>query len=62
MSFGLMNSGATFTRMMRKLLKDVHNVEHYIDDCLRPYQDMEKSMSKTLLQIFTESERSKVDC
>ena len=34
MPFGLMNSGATFTRMMRKLLEDVRNVQHYIDDCL----------------------------
>ena len=34
MPVGLMNSGATFTRMMRKLLQDVKNVQHYIDDCL----------------------------
>jgi hypothetical protein len=34
MPFGLMNSGATFTKMMRKLLGGMGNVEHYIDDCL----------------------------
>ena len=34
MPFGLVNSGATFTRMMRKLLDGVKNAQHYIDDCL----------------------------
>jgi hypothetical protein len=34
MPFGLMNSGATFTKMMRKLVEGLRGVEHYIDDCL----------------------------
>lgn len=34
MPFGLMNSGATFNRMMRKLLKNLNNVCSYIDDIL----------------------------
>ncbi len=34
MPFGLMNSGATFTRMMRRLTEGMRGIEHYIDDCL----------------------------
>ena len=34
MPFGLVNSGATFNRMMRKLLSQAENTEHYIDDVL----------------------------
>ena len=34
MPFGLVNSGSTFNRMMRKLLNGVENVDHYVDDIL----------------------------
>ena len=34
MPFGLMNSAATFNRMMRKLLRGIENVDSYIDDIL----------------------------
>ena len=34
MPFGLVNSAATFNRMMRKMLAGSHNVEHYVDDIL----------------------------
>ena len=34
MPFGLVNSGATFNRMMRKVLNGRDNVENYIDDIL----------------------------
>ena len=51
MPFGLMNSGATFTRMMRKLLEDVKNVEHYIDDCLVHTESWEQHM-KTLREFL----------
>ena len=51
MPFGLMNSGDTFTRMMRKLLEDVKNVEHYIDDCLVHTESWEQHM-KTLREFL----------
>ena len=31
MPFGLVNSVATFNRMMRKMLHQVKNIEHYVD-------------------------------
>ena len=34
MPFGLMNAGATYSRMMRILLDKVPNVDNYIDDIL----------------------------
>lgn len=34
MPFGLVNSGATFSRVMRKLLRGLKGVENYIDDIL----------------------------
>lgn len=34
MPFGLINSAATFSRVMRKLLKGIPNVDNYIDDIL----------------------------
>ncbi len=34
MPFGLMNSGATYTRMMRRLVGDLQSIDHNIDDCL----------------------------
>ena len=51
MPFGLMNSGSTFTRMMRKLLEDVKNVEHYIDDCLVHTESWEQHM-KTVREFL----------
>ena len=34
MPFGMVNSGATFNRMMRKLLVNCPNTDHYVDDIL----------------------------
>ena len=32
--FGLIKSGATFNRVMRKLLKDVKSADNFVDDVL----------------------------
>ena len=53
----LINSGATFKRMMRRLLEDVKNVEHYIDDCLVHTESWEQHM-KTLERIPREGQAS----
>jgi hypothetical protein len=34
MPFGMVNSGATFNRIMRKLLAGCHNADNYVDDVL----------------------------
>ena len=34
MPFGLVNAGATYAKMMRKLLKDLTNVDNFVDDVL----------------------------
>lgn len=34
MSFGLVNSRATYNRMMRMLLRGQINVDHYVDDVM----------------------------
>ena len=52
-----MNSGTIFTRMMRKLLEDVKNVEHYIDDCLVHTESWEQHM-KTLKEFLERVRRA----
>ena len=59
MPFGLMNSGATFTRMMRRLLEGVRNVEHYIDDCLVHTESWEQHM-ETLREFLGRVRRAKL--
>ena len=41
MSFGLINAPATFSRIMRALLKDTNNISNYIDDILIHTQSWE---------------------
>ena len=59
MPFGLMNSGATFTRMMRRLLEGVRNVEHYIDDCLVHTESWDQHM-ETLREFLGRVRRAKL--
>ncbi len=49
--FGMMNSGATFSRMMRKLLEGLDHVTNYIDDiCV--YTDTWEEHLEVLGKIF----------
>ena len=52
MPFGLVNSAATFTRMMRKLLKCLNDVDSYIDNLLvhTPTWEAHIKALKSLLQ------------
>jgi len=43
--FGLINSGATFNRVMRKLLKNAENADNYVDDILGHTVDWQEHMS-----------------
>jgi predicted DNA-binding protein (UPF0278 family) len=51
MPFGMVNSGATFNRMMRKLLNDCENMDNYVDDILGHTQHWEAHI-ETLRQVF----------
>ena len=56
MPFGLVNSAATFNRMMRKLLRGLEKTESYIDDVLLHSSDWEEHLLG--LRKFFESVRS----
>ena len=51
MAFGLVNSAATFSKIMRKLLHDMENVHNYIDDILIHTATWEKHV-KVLQEVF----------
>ena len=51
MPFGLVNAGATYTRMMRHLLQDLPNVDNYIDDVL-VYTDYWQEHIASLRALF----------
>ena len=51
MSFGLMNAGATYSRMMRILLDKLTNVDNYIDDVLMHNKTWKTHMS-SLRAVF----------
>ena len=51
MPLGMMNSGATYTRMMRKLLAGAKNIDHYIDDYLVHSGDWDQRL-KSLRDLF----------
>ncbi|GFO02099.1 Zinc finger protein [Plakobranchus ocellatus] len=51
MPFGMMNSGATLTRAVKKLLCEMHNVIDYIDDLLIHTETWEPHV-KTLSELF----------
>ena len=51
MPFGLVNSAATFTRMMRKLLSGLHGISNYIDDIVVHNNTWEDHM-RSLYALF----------
>ena len=51
MPFGLVNSGATFCRLMRKIFKNMDNVVNYIDDLLI-YTDTWEDHIRVLSEVF----------
>ena len=52
MPFGLVNSGSTFNRMMRKLLHGCSNADNYVDDILGHTRRWDDHLV-TLRDIFT---------
>ena len=44
MPFGMVNSGSTYNRMIRKLLDGSHNLESYVDDVLGHTENWSKHM------------------
>jgi len=51
MSFGMVNSGSTYNRMIRKLLDGTYNLESYVDEFLRHRKEWKEHM-KVLLDFF----------
>ena len=51
MAFGLVKSGATYARMMRKVLDNVRNVDNFMDDVIA-HDDTFESHLRTLRVIF----------
>ncbi len=52
MPFGVVNSTATFNRMMRKLLDNLQNADNFVDDLLSHTQTGDKHM-KGLREVFS---------
>jgi len=55
MPFGMVNSGSTYNRMIRKLLSGSHNLESYVDDVLDHTENWSRHME--ILQDFFERVR-----
>jgi len=58
MHLGMVNSGSTYNRMIRKLLDGSHNLESYVDDVLGHTENWSKHME--ILQDFFLKEWEKV--
>jgi len=56
MPFGIVNSGSTYNRMVRKLLDGAQNFESYVDDVLGHKSDWSKH--KNVLRDFFERIRN----
>ncbi len=52
MPFGMINSTATFNRMMRKLLDNIQNADSFVDDLVSHTQTWDKHM-QVLREVFS---------
>ena len=59
MPFGLSNSPATFSRIMRRFLANSHNLCKYLDEVLTPTKDWQTQMS-ALRDLFTRARQGKL--
>ena len=59
MPFGMVNSGATFNRMMRKLLDGCNNADNYVDDILGHTRTWDSHMSM-LREVFERIRQAKL--
>ena len=59
MAFGLVNSGATFNRIMRKLLRGLKSVDNYIDDILVHTASWEEHI-ETLRELLQRLRKAKL--
>ncbi|XP_072022821.1 uncharacterized protein [Amphiura filiformis] len=59
MAFGLVNSGATFNRIMRKLLRGLQSVDNYIDDILVHTASWEEHI-ETLRELLQRLRKAKL--
>ena len=57
MSFGMKKSGATLVRGMRKILKDMDNVDSYVDDLLI-FTDSWEAHVKTVEELLSKLQRT----
>ena len=59
MPFGMVNSGATFNRMMRKLLSGCEFVDNYVDDMIGHTTTWEEHLTM-LRELFRRIEAAKL--
>lgn len=59
MPFGLVNAPATFSRMMRRLLRDTHGMDNYLDDVLAHDCDWAEHVD-TLREFFKRVRQAKL--
>jgi len=59
MTFGLVNAPATFSRLMRRVLRDSQGLDNYLDDVLAHTPDWNRLLL-TLLDFFERIRRAKL--
>jgi len=57
MPFGLKTAGATYTQLLKKVLKNAKNLENFIDDIIAHSDGFENQL-KTLRDLFERVKRA----